>query len=146
MEKFTLLLVDDIDTNLFTLRLLIEENFDDINILEALTVKDAVELVMANDVDLILTDVQMPEAGGFDLAKYLKDIDKTKDLPIIMISGIYEDDIHKKLAYHSSKNVIDFITKPIDDELLTSKLKAFMNILNSRKKDKEIIKEYLSQK
>lgn len=135
-DKFTILLVDDISSNLFALRLLLEDNFEDVNILEALSVKDAIKEIMKNKVDMILTDLQMPEASGFDLARYLKDIEETKDIPIMMITGIYNDAMYEKMAYESSKNVVDYITKPIDDEILCSKLKVFINVFNAMKQNK----------
>lgn len=135
-DKFTILLVDDISTNLFALRLLLEDNFEDVNILEALSVRDAIKEIMKNKVDMILTDLQMPEASGFDLARYLKDIEETKDIPIMMITGIYNDAMYEKMAYESSKNVVDYITKPIDDEILCSKLKVFINVFNAMKQNK----------
>jgi response regulator RpfG family c-di-GMP phosphodiesterase len=136
MKKFNILIVDDIKANLFSLNLLLDNNFDNINVIEATSVKDSIKQIMKHNVDLVLTDIQMPEASGYDLAEYLLDIEETKDIPIIMISGIYEDDIYKKKAYNSSKNVVDFITKPIDDELLVQKLKAFINIISSMKENK----------
>lgn len=141
MEKFTILIVDDIEANLFSLNLLLEHSFDDIEVLEATSVKQAITQIMKHNVDLILTDIQMPEASGYDLAAYLLSIEETKDIPIMMISGIYDDDIHKKKAFDSSKNVVDFITKPIDDELLVSKLKAFVNIINTMKETRVKLEE-----
>jgi len=136
MEKFNILVVDDIEANLFSLNLLLENSFDNVNVINATSVKDAIKQIMKHNVDLVLTDIQMPEASGYDLAEYLLSIEETKDIPIIMISGIYEDDIYKKKAFNSSKNVVDFITKPIDDELLVQKLKAFINIISSMKENK----------
>jgi response regulator RpfG family c-di-GMP phosphodiesterase len=141
MKKFNILIVDDIKANLFSLNLLLDNNFDNINVIEATSVKDSIKQIMKHNVDLVLTDIQMPEASGYDLAEYLLDIEETKDIPIIMISGIYEDDIYKKKAYNSSKNVVDFITKPIDDELLVQKLKAFINIISSMKENKIKLKQ-----
>ena len=136
MDKFKILIVDDVSENLFTLRLLLEDSFDNLDILEALTVEKALNLVRKNDIDLILTDIQMPDAGGFDLSKNLLEIDKGKDVPIIMITGIYDDDLYRKLAYKSSKNVIDYIVKPIDDEIFNSKLTRYIELFKNRKKDK----------
>jgi len=136
MKKFNILVVDDIEANLFSLNLLLENSFDNVNVINATSVKDAIKQIMKHNVDLVLTDIQMPEASGYDLAEYLLSIEETKDIPIIMISGIYEDDIYKKKAFNSSKNVVDFITKPIDDELLVQKLKAFINIISSMKENK----------
>ena len=55
MNKFSILLLDDVSENIYSLKLLIEENFD-INIFTALKAQEAIEIVMNNTIDLILTD------------------------------------------------------------------------------------------
>lgn len=133
MNKFTILLLDDIPENIYSLKLLIEENFD-INILTALKAQEAIEIVMNNPIDLILTDVQMPDIDGFEFAQYLKEIESTKDIPVIFITGIYEKDEYKNRGYNLGG--IEYITKPIDNRLLISKLKIYINIYNTIKTSK----------
>ena len=130
MNKFTILLLDDIPENIYSLKLLIEENFD-IDILTALKAQEAIEIVMNNHIDLILTDVQMPDIDGFEFVQYLKEIETTKDIPVIFITGIYEKDEYKNRGYNLGG--IEYITKPIDNKLLISKLKIYINIYNTIK-------------
>lgn len=130
MNKFSILLLDDIPENIYSLKLLIEENFD-INIFTAFKAQEAIEIVMNNPIDLILTDVQMPDIDGFQFAQYLKDIEATKDIPVIFITGIYEKDEYKNKGYNIGG--IEYITKPIDNKLLISKLKIYINIFNTIK-------------
>lgn len=59
-----ILIVDDISTNIFSLKSLIENNFK-INIFSAMNVQKAIEILMKNSINLILTDIQMPEIDGF---------------------------------------------------------------------------------
>ena len=68
MNKFSILLLDDIPENIYSLKLLIEENFD-INIFTAFKAQEAIEIGMHNPIDLILIDVQMPAIDGFQFAK-----------------------------------------------------------------------------
>jgi CheY-like chemotaxis protein len=133
MEKFKILIVDDIKENLYSLKLLIIESFENVSVLEASNVKEALVQIMKNDIDMILTDIQMPETSGIDFAKYLEDIDETKDIPIMLITGVYNDPEFKKKAFRSSKNIVD--------ELLCSKLNVFINIFEQRKADKKKIKD-----
>ena len=121
MNKFSILLLDDIHENIYSLKLLIEENFD-INIFTALKAQEAIEIVMNNTIDLILTDIQMPDVDGFEFAQYLKDVESTKNIPVIFITGIYEKDEYKNKGYNIGG--IEYITKPIDNKLLISKLKS----------------------
>lgn len=141
MEKINILIVDDIKDNLFALRYLLEENFDSINILEATNVKDALILIMKNDIDLILSDVQMPEIDGYQFVEYLQGIESTKDIPVILITGIYNNEVYQKKAYSASKEVVDFITKPIDEDVLCSKLNVFIKLFKERKVNRKALEE-----
>ena len=76
MEKFALLLVDDVPENIYSLRMMIEDSFD-VNIFTALSAQEGIEILMKENIDLILTDVQMPEIDGFEFIEYLKNIDRT---------------------------------------------------------------------
>ena len=142
MKKFTILIIDDIEDNIYTLKFLLNSNFEDLQILEANSAKDAIFLIMQNDVDLILSDIQMPEIDGFELVEYLQSVPSTSEIPIVLITGIYHDDIYKKRAFSLSNEVVDFISKPIDDEILCQKLRVYIKIFE----EKKITKENLLQK
>jgi response regulator RpfG family c-di-GMP phosphodiesterase len=134
--KFTILILDDIEENIYSLKLLIEDSFD-IDILSALNANDAFEILMEKEVDLILSDVQMPDIDGFQFAQYLKSQEKTKKIPIIFITGIYDKDMYEKKGYELG--AIEYISKPIDDTLLTSKLRVYIDLFNENKENKESI-------
>jgi len=129
-NKFTVLLVDDVVDNIHSLKLIIEDSFD-INILTALSASQGMEMLMKSPVDLILSDIQMPEIDGFQFAEYLKSIDSTKNIPIIFITGIYDKDEYQKRGYDIG--AIEYISKPIDDNLLSSKLKVYIDLFEDKK-------------
>ena len=139
MSKFNILLVDDIENNLHVLNMIIEDSFSDINVLTALSAQEAVLKIMKYDIDLILSDVQMPEVNGFELIEYLSDIEQTRDIPIILITGIHDDIQSIQKGY--DKGAIDYIAKPIEDGLLCSKLKVYQKIFEEKKKDKKLLAE-----
>jgi signal transduction histidine kinase len=132
MEKFNILLVDDVAENIYSLKMMIEDSFD-INIFSALSAQEGIKILMKDNIDLILTDVQMPEIDGFEFVEYLKNIDKTKNIPVIFITGIYDKDEYQTKGY--TLGAVEYITKPIHDVLLTSKLKVYIDIFEKRKKD-----------
>ena len=138
IEDFNILLVDDIEENLYSLELLIEEKFD-INIFKSLSAENAMNVLIENKIDLILCDVQMPDVDGFEFAQYLKELENTKDIPIVFITGIYNKDEYKSRGY--DLGAVDYITKPINDELFYSKLNVYVDIYNQKKqKDKKLEK------
>lgn len=132
MEKFNILLVDDVPENIYSLKMMIKDSFD-VNIFSALSAKDGIKILMQESIDLILTDVQMPEIDGFEFVDYLKNFEKTKDIPVIFITGIYDKDEYKTKGY--DLGAIEYITKPIHDILLNSKLKVYIDIFEKRKLD-----------
>lgn len=125
MGKFNVLIVDDIEENIYSLKLLIEDYFD-LNIFSATSANDAMSILLNNSINLILMDVQMPDVDGFEFTLYLKDLEVIKDIPIIFITGIYNNEDYKSKAYKIGG--IEYITKPIDNDLLISKLKVYIDI------------------
>jgi len=136
MDKFSILLVDDIKENIHSLKMIIEDSFD-IEIFSALSAQDAITVLMEEEIDLILSDIQMPEIDGFQFAQYIKSIDKTKDIPIIFITGIYDKNEYKEKGYNLG--AVEYISKPIDDVVLTSKLKIYIDLFESNKMIKQEI-------
>ena len=134
MEKFNVLIVDDIDENIYSLKLLIEENFD-LNIFTATSANDAMAILLNKSIDLILMDVQMQDVDGFEFTSYLKELEIIKDIPVIFITGIYDTEQYKSKAYEIGG--IEYITKPIDNNLLTSKLKVYIELYESINKSKK---------
>ena len=81
---------------------------------------------------IVLTDIKMPGMDGLDLLKSLKDRDPQTE--IIMITGHGDID----LAIKSLKfDATDFITKPIDDDILDIALKRAQERIEMRKKIKD---------
>ncbi|XMB85770.1 diguanylate cyclase [Mycoplasmatota bacterium WC44] len=128
-NRANILIVDDKESNIFSLRAMIEK--DNLNIIEALSGNEALRILLLNDIDLVLLDVQMPEIDGFEVAKMIRDNPKTKDVPIIFITAI---DRNKELSIKGySLGAVDFIYKPIEKVILQSKVNVFINLFNQKK-------------
>lgn len=136
-EKFSVLILDDVSDNIYSLELLIEDL--DLDIHSALNANDAINILMNKDIDLILCDIQMPDIDGFQFVEYIKKIDKLKDIPVIFITGIYDKELYQKKGY--DLGAIEYISKPIDDVLLTSKLKAYIDLFNKSKQIKSSLEK-----
>jgi signal transduction histidine kinase/DNA-binding response OmpR family regulator len=79
--------------------------------------------------DIVLTDIRMPGMNGIDLLKFIKE--GFSDIEVIMISG--HGDL--SLAIESLKmDAVDFITKPINNDILEIALKRAMDRIETRKK------------
>jgi len=132
-EKPKILLVDDEETNLNLLKILCHKM--GYECLTALNGKQAVETAVSQTPDLIMMDVIMPEMDGFEATRKLKSDPGTAHIPIIMVTAASSrDDKLKGIA--SGAN--DFITKPVDIQELSLRIKNNLNI----KEYHDLLKNY----
>jgi two-component system cell cycle sensor histidine kinase/response regulator CckA len=121
----TVLLVEDEDAvRLFSARALRAKGY---KVLEARTGEAALELlgVVDDTIDLMITDVVMPEMDGPTLIKEMRD--NLPDLPVICISGYAEETFREKLGEGDD---IHFLPKPFSLNQLAGKVKDVMNLPN----------------
>ncbi len=135
MGKFTILVVDDNKNNIFTLRCLLEDEFKDIALEEAINYQEALQKVIITPPDLILLDVQMPEVDGFELANILKSDSQTKDIPIIFLTAFFKEDEFVQRGYNLG--AIDYLTKPIKEKRLYNKIHFHIQMYNQEQQLKE---------
>ena len=89
----------------------------------------AVALCKENDYDLILMDVMMPKLDGFSAVKEIK---KSKDIPVIMLSARGEE--YDKL-FGFEVGVDDYVTKPFSPKELMARIGAVIKRANPKKRD-----------
>ncbi|WP_286267100.1 GGDEF domain-containing response regulator [Thalassotalea atypica] len=117
----TILVVDDTSSNIDIL----VELLDGYDVLVALDGETAIELAIEEDIDLILLDIVMPELDGYQTCLKLKEIESSKDVPIIFITGKNDEDSIEK-AYDFGG--IDYVTKPFKPKELLARVKAQLKI------------------
>ena len=83
----SILLVDDMASNRTIISMMLDDYFKEINIYEAATAKDALDFISKNKVNIILSDIEMPEMNGFDFVRELKQHVRTKHIPIMFVSS-----------------------------------------------------------
>jgi PAS domain S-box-containing protein len=128
---FRVLIVDDNENNLYTLRALINRHMD-VEVLQALSGQAAVDTALNNPrIDLIILDVQMPEMDGFQTATMLKVRQKTKDIPIIFLTAAYKTDEFQKKGY--VVGAADYLLKPIDDNQLINKISTYLRLIEKER-------------
>lgn len=129
MQKHNILIVDDNENNLFTLRSLLSR-LENCDILEANSGEEALKQVLNNKIDLILLDIQMPEIDGFEVAKILKSSKATKEIPIIFLTAVFKEDQFIKRGFNLGAT--DYLTKPIDNEKLLDILRLYKFLMGYR--------------
>ncbi|ERJ57595.1 hybrid sensor histidine kinase/response regulator [Sphingobacterium paucimobilis] len=119
-----ILIVDDKPENIFSLRSLLETKGFQVD--TALSGEEALKNVLKKDYALIILDVQMPGMDGFEVAETLAGYSKTKEIPIIFLSAVNTDKKFITKGYASGG--IDYITKPVDPDILMLKVKTFYRL------------------
>lgn len=119
-----ILIVDDNQSNLYSLQKLLESK--DFQVETANSGEEALAKALKNDYALIILDVQMPDMDGFEVAETLADYSKTKEVPIIFLSAVNIDKKFITKGYASGAK--DYVTKPVDPEILLLKVKTFYNL------------------
>ncbi len=123
-QKINILLVDDRQENLLSLEALLEG--PDLNIFKATSGNEALGLTLQYDFALVLLDVQMPDMDGFETAELMRGNRTTRHVPIIFITAISKEQKHLFKGYETG--AVDYLFKPIDPDILKSKVKVFIDL------------------
>ncbi len=119
-----ILVVDDDGMNLeFLTEFLNREAY---NVDTAQSGEIAMEKVEVNLPDLVLLDVEMPGISGFEVCHRLKADAKTRDIPVIFISGLYETS--KKIRGFDVGGV-DFVSKPFQYREVLARIRTHLRIV-----------------
>jgi diguanylate cyclase (GGDEF)-like protein/PAS domain S-box-containing protein len=134
----TILIVDDMQTNLALLAGILKNEY---HIKIAKSGKKAIELVSHGDIDLILLDVVMPDMDGYEVCSLLKKDEKTKDIPVIFVTGNTSNEDEEK---GFTLGAVDYIGKPIKPTTVRSRVKTHIN-LYLRKIELETMSEAMQE-
>jgi signal transduction histidine kinase len=124
LPKANVLLVDDRSENLLALESVLAGLGQ--NLVSASSAREALKFLLLEDVALILLDVQMPGLNGFELAELIRDRDRTRNTPIIFVTANTDNEGYKFRGY--ALGAVDYLTKPIDPEILKSKVSFFSKL------------------
>ena len=123
MNGQKILIIDDEEMNIKLLKgILYSQNY---KFYEALNGEEALDLVHDISPDLILLDVMMPGIDGFEVCQNLKQDEKTKSIPIVMVTALREKE-HRLKALESGAD--DFLSKPVDSTEVVIRVKSLLRI------------------
>ena len=129
-----ILIVDDNPDNIFSLQKLLEsKNF---KVDTAHSGEEALKKILKHNYALIILDVQMPDMDGFEVAENIAGFSKTKETPIIFLSAVNTDKRFITKGYNSGG--LDYVTKPVDPDILMLKVKTFYRLYEQTQALKEI--------
>lgn len=136
-----ILIVDDTPENLISLKSVLETHNFEVD--TAASGEEALKKVLKNEYVLIILDVQMPGMDGFEVAEAISGYSKAKETAIIFLSAVSTELRFITKGYSSGG--LDYITKPVDMDVLLLKVKTFYRIYEQSRKLIEVQKALLHE-
>ena len=125
MNKYKVLIVDDIPENIQTLGEMIKDFDLDVKIAEG--GQEAIDIIDSYTPDIILLDLMMPHVNGWDVIDYVRKKYSKNEMVIIVVSLLNNKDNIDE-CYELGVN--DYINKPVIKARLTSSIESHLKNLN----------------
>lgn len=129
-DEVNLLIVDDLPENLLALDALLQA--PGVQVHQAESAEQALELLLRHEFALAILDVQMPGMDGFQLAELMRGTERTKQIPIVFVSAAGRELNYAFKGYESG--AVDFMQKPLDAHAVRSKVSVFVDLYRGRKR------------
>ncbi|HWI83004.1 hybrid sensor histidine kinase/response regulator [Ramlibacter sp.] len=123
-----LLLVDDQPENLVALEALVRGEGREVFC--ATSGEEALSLLLDHEFSLAILDVQMPGMSGFELAEAMRSTERTRRIPIILVSAAGRESNYAFRGYETG--AVDFMHKPLDPHTVRSKVNVFVELSRQR--------------
>ncbi|KAF0144170.1 MAG: response regulator [Nitrospirae bacterium] len=88
---------------------------------------DALTMIREHKIDLVLLDVMMPKINGFDVCKLIKENERYRNIPIIMVTGLTAKEDRIKAIESGAE---DFISKPFDKAEIVARIEMLLKMKN----------------
>ncbi|MBD2531425.1 response regulator [Nostoc flagelliforme FACHB-838] len=135
--QVNILLVDDKLENLLALEAILEKLGE--NLVRATSGEEALRCLLHQDFAVILLDVQMPGMDGFETATLIRNRGRSRHTPIIFLTAFSSSD--QMLFKGYALGAVDYLLKPLDPNILTSKVTVFVELF----KKTEAVKQQAAQ-
>ena len=130
MSSQSVLVVEDEEDIMEVIRFNLEK--EGYEVYQALSGEKALQVIENNLPSLVLLDLMLPGINGLDLCRILKQNDRTKAIPVIMLTAKSEDaDIVAGLEMGAE----DYITKPFSPRVLLARVRTVLRRRESGVKD-----------
>ena len=124
-KKNSILIVDDERANISLLKTVLSTEY---TIYASSDGQNAIETANEFLPDVILLDIIMPEMDGYEVIATLKKSEKTRDIPVIFITGLDNADAEKKGL---GLGAADYIPKPFNPDIVKLRVQNQLKIINN---------------
>ncbi len=130
----TILLVDDVGMNLEILSDILGDKY---NIICAESGNQATEVLRKEFaiINLIISDIHMPDGDGYELLRNIQNNPLTEDIPVLMVTA-YDDATNMERAL--SLGALDVISKPYDSDILRRRIENILKISEGQNMELEV--------
>ena len=140
-EKINILMVDDQPAKLLSYEVMLGGLGE--NLIKATSAREALEVLLQNDIAVVLMDVSMPELDGFQLAAMIRQHPRFQRTAIIFVSAVHLTDLDQLKGYEHG--AVDYISVPVVPELLRAKVRVFAE-LHRKTRQLETLNRELEQR
>ncbi len=131
-KRYSLLIVDDRASNILALANILKAEYD---IFVSKNGRDAIRVANEKLPDVILLDIVMPDMSGYEVISVLKREERTRNIPVIFISGLNSVDSEEKgLALQAA----DYITKPFSAVIVQLRVRNQIKIISQMRAIEEM--------
>jgi diguanylate cyclase (GGDEF)-like protein len=123
-QEFRILVIDDEKSNLMVLNRILSPEY---TVFTAKTGKEGLERAIADQPDLILLDIVMPDLNGFDVLTTFKKTPETMKIPVIVITGL-SDETDEERGF--LLGAVDYITKPFKNPIVLARVRTHIQIVH----------------
>ncbi len=128
VDMASILLVDDRPENLLALKAILDR--PEYRLVTAGSGEEALALALHESFSLALIDVAMPGMNGLEVAVHLKELERSREVPIIFVTALGNDPEEVHRAY--SAGGADYLVKPLDPEIVRKKVAVFVDFSRRR--------------
>ena len=142
-----ILAIDDKQGNLTSVSALLENLIPDCTVVTVQSGAEGMKKVKAELPDTILLDIKMPEMDGFKVCEWLKSDEKTKHIPIIMLTAIKTDAESRVKGLELGADA--FLSKRIDKTELVAQVNVMLRIKKAEdllRKEKDLLEEMVQER
>ena len=126
-KKNSILILDDEKSNIMALSHILSPTY---TVYASRDGQDAIEIAHEYLPDVVLLDVIMPGMDGYDVIEALKSSDATREIPVIFISGLSNDeDVNKGV----SMGAADYICKPFNPTIVELRVQNQIKIVTLKR-------------
>jgi|GEM_PF-2468499 len=131
--KPIILVVDDLPENITIMSDILSPYY---HVKHATNGKKAIDIASSTPPCLILLDIIMPDLGGYEVCKRLKDNPKTGNIPVIFVTSLDEVEDERK---GFELGAVDYITRPISSIVMLARIRTHISLYDQNRELERIV-------